>query len=87
MLDGKCALYGDNLVQNGLEWKAMGMPVDEQLLAAVKGWFYNLCIALIAELDTECSKMQSLVTDIRELVYTPEGEKVKYVKTILYSGG
>ena len=76
VLESKVALYGDNLVQNGLEWKAMGLPVDEQLLATVKGWFYNLCIGLIGELDTECSKLRSLVADMRELVHHPEGDKV-----------
>ncbi|KAI9484851.1 hypothetical protein BDB00DRAFT_110680 [Zychaea mexicana] len=76
VLESKMTLYGDNLVQNGLEWKAMGMPVDEQLIATVKGWFYNLCIGLISELDTECSKLQSLVTDMRELLHHPDGDKL-----------
>ncbi|KAG0175376.1 hypothetical protein DFQ28_000948 [Apophysomyces sp. BC1034] len=76
VVDAKSALYGDNLAQNGLEWKALGMPVDEQLLAAVKGWFYNLCIGLLGELDIECSKLQSLVTGMDELVNNPTGERV-----------
>ncbi|KAI8147157.1 hypothetical protein BJV82DRAFT_378513 [Fennellomyces sp. T-0311] len=76
VLESKMALYGDNLVQNGLAWKTMGLPVDEQLIATVKGWFYNLCIGLIGELDTECSKLRSLVTDMRELVHHPEGDKL-----------
>ncbi|KAI7848747.1 hypothetical protein BDC45DRAFT_301633 [Circinella umbellata] len=76
ILESKMTLYGDNLIQNGLGWKAMGMPVDEQLIATVKGWFYNLCIGLISELDTECSKLQSLVTDMRELLHHPEGDKL-----------
>ncbi|KAI9278269.1 hypothetical protein BDA99DRAFT_491687 [Phascolomyces articulosus] len=76
ILESKVALYGDNLIQNGLGWKTMGMPVDEHLIATVKGWFYNLCIGLISELDTECSKLQSLVTDMRELLHHPEGDKL-----------
>ncbi|KAG2224431.1 hypothetical protein INT45_002970 [Circinella minor] len=76
ILESKMTLYGDNLIQNGLGWKAMGLPVDEQLIATVKGWFYNLCIGLISELDTECSKLQSLVTDMRELLHHPEGDKL-----------
>lgn len=76
VLDAKTSLYGDNLTQNGLEWKAMGLPVDENLLVIVKGWFYNLCIGLLCELDTECSKVQSLVTDMRELLFNVEGEKL-----------
>lgn len=76
LLSEKMTLYGDNLAQNGLEWKAMGLPVDEQLLAMAKGWFYNLCIGLISELDMACSRLRSLVNDMRELMRHPEGEKV-----------
>ncbi|KAF7728333.1 hypothetical protein EC973_006274 [Apophysomyces ossiformis] len=76
ILDAKSSLYGDNLVQNGLEWKALGMPVDEQLLAAIKGWFYNLCIGLLGELDIECSKLQSLLTGMDELASNPTSERV-----------
>lgn len=76
LLDGKIQLYGDNLAQNGLAWKAMGLPVDEPLIAAAKGWLYNLCISLLGELDTECCKMQSLVADMHALLYHPEGTKV-----------
>ncbi|CDH56293.1 hypothetical protein RO3G_02517 [Lichtheimia corymbifera JMRC:FSU:9682] len=76
VLSEKMALYGDNLAQNGLEWKAMGLPVDEQLLAMAKGWFYNLCIGLISELDMACSRLRSLVNDMRELMRHPEGEKL-----------
>ncbi|ORY91865.1 hypothetical protein BCR43DRAFT_73029 [Syncephalastrum racemosum] len=76
LLDAKSNLYSDNLAQNGLSWKAMGLPVDEPLLAATKGWLYNLCISLLGELDTECCKLQSLVTDMHALLYHPEGTKV-----------
>ncbi|KAI7883552.1 hypothetical protein K492DRAFT_235342 [Lichtheimia hyalospora FSU 10163] len=76
VLSEKMTLYGDNLAQNGLEWKAMGLPVDEQLLAMAKGWFYNLCIGLISELDMACSRLRSLVNDMRELMRHPEGEKL-----------
>ncbi|KAI9026549.1 hypothetical protein CLU79DRAFT_742257 [Phycomyces nitens] len=76
VLEAKHSLYGECLVQNGLEWKTMGMPVDEHLLAATKGWFYSLSIGLLRELDTECSKAQSLVTDMRELVNSALGEKL-----------
>ena len=88
ILESKMELYGDNLIQNGLGWKAMGMPVDEQLITTVKGWFYNLCIGLISELDTECSKLQSLVTDMRELLHHPEGDKViitEIINNLFYS--
>ncbi|KAI9313348.1 hypothetical protein BX666DRAFT_1975658 [Dichotomocladium elegans] len=76
MLETKITLYGENLVQNGLEWKAMGLPVDEQLMAMVKGWFYNLSIGLLSELDMECSRLRSLVNDMRELIQYPDGEKL-----------
>ncbi|KAL0098090.1 hypothetical protein J3Q64DRAFT_1859519 [Phycomyces blakesleeanus] len=76
VLEDKHNLYGECLVQNGLEWKTMGMPVDEHLLAATKGWFYSLSIGLLRELDTECSKAQSLVTNMRELVNSALGEKL-----------
>jgi hypothetical protein len=53
ILDTKLALYGDALTQNGLEWKAMGLPVDDRLLDATKQWLYNLCIGLMEALDSE----------------------------------
>ncbi|KAI7864253.1 hypothetical protein BDF14DRAFT_1732511, partial [Spinellus fusiger] len=76
LLEAKHQLYGEALIQNGLEWKAMGMPVDDHLLASTKGWFYSLSIGLLNELDTECSKAQSLVSSMRELVNRPPGEKL-----------
>ncbi|KAG1076973.1 hypothetical protein G6F42_025160 [Rhizopus arrhizus] len=76
LLDTKMTLYGDALVQNGLEWKAMGMPVDEQLLNATKDWIHKLCVGLLDALDTECKKVQSLVSDMGDLMEMPVGENV-----------
>ncbi|CEP18881.1 hypothetical protein [Parasitella parasitica] len=76
LLDTKMALYGDALIQNGLEWKAMGLPVDEQLVEAAKDWFHKLCIGLVDALDAECKKVQSLVNDMGELVEMPLGESL-----------
>lgn len=77
LLDTKMALYGDALIQNGLEWKAMGMPVDEQLLNATKDWIHKLCVGLLDALDAECKKVQSLVGDMGQLVDKPMGENVR----------
>jgi hypothetical protein len=75
-LDKKIALYGDALIQNGLEWKAMGMPVDDQLLNATKEWLHNLCIGLLNALDKECKTAQDIVHDMQNLIRLPIGEKV-----------
>jgi hypothetical protein len=77
LLDAKIALYGDALVQNGLQWKAMGMPVDQQLLDATRDWLHRLCIGLLSALDAECKKVQSLVSDMQDLLSLPLGEKVR----------
>lgn len=71
ILDTKLALYGDALTQNGLEWKAMGLPVDDRLLDATKQWLYNLCIGLMEALDSECKKIGNRVTDMSELYELP----------------
>ncbi|KAL0139619.1 hypothetical protein V8B55DRAFT_1525756 [Mucor lusitanicus] len=76
LLDTKMTLYGDALIQNGLEWKAMGMPVDDQLLNATKDWIHKLCVGLLDALDAECKKVQSLVGDMKELVDLPIGENL-----------
>ncbi|CAO3671455.1 unnamed protein product [Rhizopus stolonifer] len=75
-LDNKLALYGDALTQNGLEWKAMGLPVDDHLLAATKQWLHNLCIDLMEALDSECKKIGSSVKSISELYDLPIGEEL-----------
>lgn len=76
LLESKINLYGDVLIQNGLEWKAMGMPVDEHLLTATKNWIHQLCTGLLDALDTECKKAQNMVNDMRDLVHTDMGENV-----------
>ncbi|KAI8640135.1 hypothetical protein BD408DRAFT_470378 [Parasitella parasitica] len=76
LLDTKMALYGDALIQNGLEWKAMGLPVNEQLLDVAKDWFHKLCVGLLDALDAECKKVQSLVSDMKDLVEMPLGENL-----------
>lgn len=84
LLDTKMAIYGDALIQNGLEWKAMGMPVDEQLLNATKDWIHKLCVDLLDALDAECKKVQSLVGDMGELVDMPIGENVRRAIKSMY---
>ncbi|KAI8058667.1 uncharacterized protein B0P05DRAFT_581556 [Gilbertella persicaria] len=76
LLDAKMSLYGDVLIQNGLEWKAMGMPVNEQLLIATKEWIHHLCNDLLNALNNECKKAQDLVHDMKALVHSPMGEKL-----------
>lgn len=75
-LDKKMALYGDALIQNGLEWRAMGLPVDDQLITATKEWLHNLCVGLLDALDAECKKAQELVESIEDLIKLPMGENV-----------
>ncbi|KAI8994766.1 hypothetical protein BDB01DRAFT_841122 [Pilobolus umbonatus] len=76
MLDNKIKLYGDSLAQNGLEWKAMGLPVDDQLIEAIKDWLYNLCVSLLDVLDAECKKAEAVVHDMADLIKIPLGEKL-----------
>ncbi|KAI9482973.1 MAG: hypothetical protein EXX96DRAFT_126320 [Benjaminiella poitrasii] len=76
LLESKMALYGDALIQNGLEWKAMGMPVNDSLLVATKEWLHNLCVGLLDVLDTECKKAQELVNNMEELIHLPMGENL-----------
>ncbi|CAO3617914.1 unnamed protein product [Cunninghamella echinulata] len=54
LLDTRKKLYGDTLIQNGLEWKAMGLPVDMELLHTVKLWFLYISSSLLDELDIAC---------------------------------
>ncbi|CAO3665307.1 unnamed protein product [Rhizopus microsporus] len=75
-LDSKLALYGDALSQNGLEWKAMGLPVDDHLLAATKQWLFNLCVGLMEALELECKKVGDNVSDMSELYDLPVGEEL-----------
>ena len=77
ILDTKITLYGDALTQNGLEWRTMALPVDDQLLQATKEWLHNLCVGLIDALDKECKKAQEMVDDMEDLIKLPMGEKVK----------
>ncbi|KAI7907706.1 uncharacterized protein BX663DRAFT_491793 [Cokeromyces recurvatus] len=76
LLENKIALYGDALIQNGLEWKAMGMPVNDSLLIATKEWLHNLCTGLLDALDTECKKAQELANNMEELIHLPMGENL-----------
>ncbi|GAA5795177.1 hypothetical protein HPULCUR_000531 [Helicostylum pulchrum] len=75
-LDSKMALYGDALLQNGLEWRAMGMPVDDQLINATKQWIHNLCVGVLDALDKECKKAQQQAQNIQDLIQLPIGEKL-----------
>ncbi|KAI9304820.1 hypothetical protein BJ944DRAFT_79322 [Cunninghamella echinulata] len=54
LLDTRKKLYGDTLIQNGLEWKAMGLPVDMELIHTVKLWFLYISSSLLDELDIAC---------------------------------
>lgn len=76
LLESKVKLYGDTLIQNGLEWKAMGLPVDEHLISATKNWIHYLCTGLLDALDTECKKVQNMANEMKDLVHTELGENV-----------
>ncbi|KAI8377076.1 hypothetical protein EDC96DRAFT_551240 [Choanephora cucurbitarum] len=76
LLDAKTSLYGEVLIQNGLEWKAMGMPVNEALLSATKQWIHNLCHGLLDALNSECKRAQALVRDMKALIGSTVGEKL-----------
>jgi hypothetical protein len=58
-LDEKTRFYNDHIVQGGLQWKAMGFPAQEELIASVKGHFHSLCIGLVSELHLAYAKVNS----------------------------
>ncbi|KAI8967783.1 hypothetical protein BDF20DRAFT_839992 [Mycotypha africana] len=76
MMENKMSLYGDALIQNGLEWKSLGFPVDDALLNANKEWIYHVCTGLLDALDGECKKLQNIANDVKQIVNTAEGEKL-----------
>lgn len=60
LLESKRELYGNALLtQNGLEWKVMAMPEQDHLIAATKGWFYSLALALLGEVNMDVAKHRS----------------------------
>lgn len=78
LLGSRTKLYGDFLVHNGLEWKAMGLPVNSELLTSVKQWFLRVCLSLLNELDMACSTLQREEHDDPKMNEAKEEEKVKY---------
>ncbi|KAJ1648444.1 hypothetical protein J3B02_002388 [Coemansia erecta] len=47
----KRALYGDVICQDGLQWRAIGLPVDSLLLVRVRQWMESaseICLARVA---------------------------------------
>ncbi|KAI8335781.1 hypothetical protein BC941DRAFT_429350 [Chlamydoabsidia padenii] len=59
LVDTREKLYGELLVHNGLEWKALGFPVYSDLLNNVKQWFLRVCISLMDGLAFICSVLQN----------------------------
>lgn len=78
LLDSRTKLYGDFLVHNGLEWKAMGLPVSSDLLMSVKQWFLRVCLSLLNDLDMACSTLQQEEQDDPSTNEAKEEEKVSY---------
>ncbi|KAJ1820830.1 hypothetical protein LPJ56_003356 [Coemansia sp. RSA 2599] len=49
----KRALYGDVICQDGLQWRAIGLPVDSMLLMRVRRWMESVsenCLARVARM-------------------------------------
>lgn len=75
-LDDKTRFYNDHIVQGGLQWKAMGFPAQEQLIASVKGYFHSLCIGLVSELHLAYAKVNSQRETIIDRAIEAEYDKV-----------
>lgn len=75
-LDEKTRLYNDHIVQGGLQWKAMGFPAQEGLIASVKGYFHSLCIGLVSELHLSYAKVNSQRESIGDRATEAEYDKV-----------
>src|SRR4051794_19832112 len=83
MLDSKRSLYGDILVQNGLCWKVVGLPVQEDLIAATKEWLYGLCLGFLAEVNVELGRLPNFVVT----TYVGTDTRVRKVGRVLWRGG
>ncbi|ORX52777.1 hypothetical protein DM01DRAFT_1055948 [Hesseltinella vesiculosa] len=57
LVEEKMKRYGDNLRQDGLEWKALGLPVDMALLTLVKQWLLSACQLSLDPLDDLVAKI------------------------------
>jgi hypothetical protein len=75
-LDEKTRFYDDHLVQGGLQWKAMGFPAQEELIASVKGYFHSLCIGLVSELHLAYATVNSQRETVGERSTEAEHDKV-----------
>jgi hypothetical protein len=77
-LDDKTRFYNDHIIQGGLQWKAMGFPAQEGLIASVKGYFHSLCIGLVSELHLAYATVTSQRDDIGDRASDVAYEKVSY---------
>ncbi|CAO3596520.1 unnamed protein product [Absidia cylindrospora] len=80
LVDSRSSLYGDFLIHNGLEWKAMGLPISGELLNTVKHWFLRVCLSLLGELDMVCSSIQQQVSVNDDWnIYSDGDEQMEYL--------
>ncbi|KAJ2488112.1 hypothetical protein EV174_000071 [Coemansia sp. RSA 2320] len=66
VVNAKYACYGDIVAQDGLAWKAVGLPVEYALLARVKQWMEtasSLCLSRIAHSHERRAKSSSAYND------------------------
>ncbi|KAM3587190.1 hypothetical protein VKS41_002227 [Umbelopsis sp. WA50703] len=75
-LDDKTRFYNDHIIQGGLQWKAMGFPAQEGLIASVKGYFHSLCIGLVSELHLAYATVTSQRDDIGDRASDVAYEKI-----------
>ncbi|KAJ2958365.1 hypothetical protein NQZ79_g6059 [Umbelopsis isabellina] len=75
-LDDKTRFYNDHIIQGGLQWKAMGFPAQESLIASVKGYFHSLCIGLVSELHLAYATVTSQRDDIGDRASEAAYEKI-----------
>ncbi|KAI8371395.1 uncharacterized protein BYT42DRAFT_66516 [Radiomyces spectabilis] len=57
-LDLRVKMYDKNLAENGQAWKALGMMVDDQLIATAKEWIYRIALTLLEDIYTEHGKQR-----------------------------
>ncbi|KAI8098514.1 uncharacterized protein BX664DRAFT_344659 [Halteromyces radiatus] len=84
LIETRTTLYGDFLIHNGLEWKAMGLPVKRELLDTTKHWFLNVCSCLLLDLENACSDLQEVTMDEEE--WNPQSEHTEQVMDCLLQG-
>ncbi|KAJ1895295.1 hypothetical protein LPJ66_004678 [Kickxella alabastrina] len=62
LVHAKRALYGEVISQDGLQWKAMGLPVDSMLLLRVKQWVESVSVLCLTHIARICERRAKSVS-------------------------